>query len=499
VWRLALAVVALAALIACRPIRVETEPPEGIDASSEVAARAAGDSARRDTRQPGRIDAAPSTRYSFRVDAALESLQGRVCISGYDATELEPPIPDARSYGSVENRDANGCFLYTVDLAAAEEAWYGLASPHRLRDALVVSPDFWLWVPLGKPDRGAVTARFELPPDLDAAVPWPRGLDGAYHVPASQFELASQAVFGKLERRPLRVAGAVFDVVTLGGAWKDLESGVFAWLRRAAEAQRQLFGAFPVERAWILMVRDARRKNIFGYALRGGGSTVVLLMPETPTARMLSEDWVAVHELTHLGVPEMPRRDAWLYEGLATYYTYVLRARAGMISEERAWAHLFDGFERGRGSTTGDTLERDSERMRKTHAYWRVYWAGAAFALAADLELRKRGRSLDAALGELVRCCLSNGEHAAADLLTRLDAWLGAALFVPLAAEHLGRTGFPDTRNFARFLGVRPSSADACHFDDSADGAALRRSITGRSPSGNSTPAEAGGNPASSR
>lgn len=474
----------------CGRARFDTEAPPRVELSRDVAARpragppldsvvrASGGAPPAAAPSGRATSTAASTRYVFRLDRALESLQARVCTSGYRASELEPPIPEARAYRSAESREADDCFRYSIDLKAAEKTWYGLASPRRLRNALVLSPDFWLWVPRGKPERGSVTARFELPPGFDAAVPWPFDADGVYRVPPSQFELTSQAAFGKLEKRRLRVGAAVIEVAALGGGWSDTESEVLAWLRRAAEAEARLLGVFPVERAFVLLVRDAKRKALFGYALRGGGPTVVLLMPDNPRPELLADDWVAVHELTHLAVPEMPREDAWLYEGIATYYTYVLRARAGLISEERAWANLFDGFARGEASETGATLELDSARMRRTHAYFRVYWAGAAFALAVDIELRKRGKSLDAALRELARVCDADTEYASQDLLTKLDAWIGEPVLVPLATEHLGRTGFADTERYARWLGVSPRSVDACQLDDSAKGAAVRRAIS---------------------
>ena len=66
----------------------------------------------------------------------------------------------------------------------------------------------------------------------------------------------------------------------------------------------------------------------FGLARRGGGASVLFVLDERATEETLAHDWVAVHELSHLAFPAMPRSEAWLTEGWATYFQEVLRARA---------------------------------------------------------------------------------------------------------------------------------------------------------------------------
>src|SRR5690606_4452079 len=120
-----------------------------------------------------------------------------------------------------------------------------------------------------------------------------------------------------------------------------------------------------------------------GLARRGGVASVLLLVDETADLAALRADWVAVHELFHLLWPRIERADAWLSEGLATYYQEVLRARHGLISQRDAIQHLVDGLARGARADGGLPLGEESARMRATHSYTRVYWSGAAFAFAA--------------------------------------------------------------------------------------------------------------------
>jgi hypothetical protein len=136
----------------------------------------------------------------------------------------------------------------------------------------------------------------------------------------------------------------------------------------------------------------------FGMAMRGGGPTVVLLVGSDATDEHLLGEWVLTHELSHLLLPQVRREDAWLSEGMASYYQNVLRARAGTLTDEEAWGSLVDGFDRGRAAASSLPLGEASARMGRDFAFLHVYWGGAAVLLQLDVALRQRGSSLDAVL-----------------------------------------------------------------------------------------------------
>ncbi len=131
----------------------------------------------------------------------------------------------------------------------------------------------------------------------------------------------------------------------------------------------------------------------FGLSSRGGGRSLLFVVGRDADADALVGEWIAVHEMVHLVLPVTRDEDAWLGEGIATYYQEVLRARAGMISAEQAWENLRRGFDAGVRAAGGRTLE---EVARGRGDYTRLYWSGAALALRMDAALRRRGSSLDA-------------------------------------------------------------------------------------------------------
>jgi predicted metalloprotease with PDZ domain len=231
-------------------------------------------------------------------------------------------------------------------------------------------------------------------------------------------------------------------------------------------------------------------------ALRGGGPAVVILLKRGANAATLADDWTATHEFLHLGVPRLPPEDSWLFEGLATYYTELTRARAGLITSKQAYQHLLEGFERGRhggsggggssggsgGSSGGSlTLREESAQMRERHSFYRVYWAGAAIAFLADVAARRAGTAtLDGALRSFAACCASSEHEATADSVLAALAAFGATRLTTEAQRWLDSKEFPDVDEALRTLGVTFGGHGAAVFGR-APNAAIRDAIMARS------------------
>jgi len=168
-------------------------------------------------------------------------------------------------------------------------------------------------------------------------------------------------------------------------------------------------------------------------------------------------------------------------EGWVTYYTELVRTRAGHRTELEGWQAVLDGFERGRRTDAGMTLAKTSDAMHETRAYQRVYWGGAAIAMLADVELRlesKGTRSLDDAMRELRRCC-GDADHQwkAEALLEHLDAWYGRPLFTATASAVLHRSDFPDVEAVLARIGVTQDRDGKARLDDEHPAADIRRAI----------------------
>lgn len=253
------------------------------------------------------------------------------------------------------------------------------------------------------------------------------------------------------------------------------------WVAEAADATRTLSGRYPLANARVhVRETDSRDPSPvpWGQTQRRGQVAVLLYVRRDADAQALRADWTAVHELAHLHHPYLGTRGRWLAEGLASYWQNVLRARAGMLDADEAWRRLDAGFRRGERASAGTRLDAlDHGRGGRM----RVYWAGAAYWLEADLALRREHRTtLDAVLDRYARCCLEgSAEVAPADFAAALDRVAGVAVFAPLQARYAADTAFPDIAPLLRALGLA-REGDALRFSRTGAAANLRAEITAR-------------------
>ena len=205
---------------------------------------------------------------------------------------------------------------------------------------------------------------------------------------------------------------------------------------------------FPVRTAQIFLVPVFGGHAIpFGMAIRGGGPTAMMLLSRTADDDDLRGEWVGVHELSHLLLPPLHSKDAWLAEGMASYYQQTLRGRAGLLSVEESWGLLIDGFDRGSRASRDMTLRVASERMRTEFTYLHVYWGGAAVVLQLDVALRQGGSSLDAVVAGIRAREPKDVTYRSAD---EIVAWMGEL------APGVDVKGIVDAALAQRFAAVDP-------------------------------------------
>ena len=253
------------------------------------------------------------------------------------------------------------------------------------------------------------------------------------------------------------------------------------WVAEAADAARTRSGRFPLSKALVRVSEtDSRDPSPvpWGQTRRGDPVAVLLYVRRDADAAALRADWTAVHELSHLYHPYLGDRGRWLAEGLASYYQNVLRARAGMLDADEAWRRLDAGFRRGERAASGMRLDAMGRTRGGT---MRIYWAGAAYWLDADIALRTRHHAtLDAVLDRYARCCLDgSADVAPEDFVATLDRVAGVALFVPLYERYVADTAFPDVAPLLEALGLQ-RDGEALQFAQHGAGARLRRAITTR-------------------
>lgn len=412
--------------------------------------------------------------YEVVWQADLAAANVRVCFPGSPPDALVAGVTAARTWltqprlqrpgqrerhlmltpGRIDLSDAlaGDCVRYHVDLARAGR---------RYGDALVVRAGVWLWRPPRRQWQvfSGVRIRVQPPRGGRFIAAWPRDSDGVYRPDASVFGLRSRTVVGVFEEQSFEAAGARFAVATVPGVADHIAGLAVPWLSHAARSVAAVDARFPVERALVILLPGMAGSGgiDFGFVTRGGGAAISFHVGGAATLRRLTKEWTSVHEFSHLWLPFVDRRDAWLSEGFATYYQEVLRVRAGDHSVRAAWSRMWTGARFG--ADARGSLARGSERMYEEYSFRRVYWAGAAFALLADMELRRRTegqQSLDTAVVALnqQQRAATRGMRAT-EVVAALDRVTGTDVFSVLARRWVWRSPYPSLERAFLDLGLR--------------------------------------------
>ncbi len=205
--------------------------------------------------------------------------------------------------------------------------------------------------------------------------------------------------------------GSVFEVHWNHQFRRDERVKIKKWLQTAGDTLALLNGTMPQDLIQIqFRVRRSGNAVPFAQVLRRHPQGVIFQVNPTRSLEEFIDDWTAPHELVHLFIPYPGEADLWLSEGLATYYQYLLQARAGIKTEQQAWQKIYEGFERGRKDNRYPhlPLEDLSSDMREYRSYMRVYWSGTLYFLEADMALRQASggtQTLDSVIGVFVNCC----------------------------------------------------------------------------------------------
>ncbi|MGB8398355.1 hypothetical protein, partial [Bradyrhizobium sp.] len=189
--------------------------------------------------------------------------------------------------------------------------------------------------------------------------------------------------FDKLPKTDLDVPGGTIQVALAPGNIALPQEKILDWIRTSAKAVSTYYGRFPVSSLRLLLV------PVDGARVRGGttwayrGAAIRVLIGRDASEDDLRRDWVMVHEMVHLALPDMDDRNAWLSEGLAVYVEPVARVQSGDLSAREIWQAMARDMPKG-------LPQADDQGLDNTDSWGRKYWGGAIFCLLADIEIRKR-------------------------------------------------------------------------------------------------------------
>jgi hypothetical protein len=278
----------------------------------------------------------------------------------------------------------------------------------------------------------------------------------------------------------LRLSGSTICVVIDDSTLAKQQAVLRAWIDRSARIVADYYGLFPAPLVVIEL------QGMDGSGVGGGRTTndsglmIQMRVGSEATSATLAADWVLVHEMVHLALPEVGRNHNWLAEGLATYVEGVARAQFGNRDIADVWAEDRHSMPMG--------LPHAGEGGMDQHLGWgRTYWGGALYCLQADVAIREQTANrvgLQTALRAILKQTGGYGfDRDISEVLRIGDAATGTHVMYGLYQQIRATPQTPDLDLLWTLLGV-PNDPKTEAFDDHAPLAAIRVAITTRLESG---------------
>lgn len=280
--------------------------------------------------------------------------------------------------------------------------------------------------------------------------------------------------FDRLPKTAIHVPGGVVHVAFAPGNLALPKKAILHWIEASANAVSIYYGRFPVESTRLLLV------PVDGPRVQGGttwgyrGGAIRIRFGRDSSEEHLKRDWVMVHEMVHLALPNVSERYNWLSEGLAVYVEPIARVQAGNLTEKEIWQAMVRDMPKG--------LPRAGDQgLDNTPTWGRKYWGGAMFCLLADIRIRKQTNNR-LGLQDAMRGVLSEGGNHEIDwsidrILSTADKAVGIDVLSRLHDEMGSNPVTPDLDVLWRELGLRMLDGEVA-FDDGAPLAAIRAAIT---------------------
>jgi hypothetical protein len=260
----------------------------------------------------------------------------------------------------------------------------------------------------------------------------------------------------------------------MGDASPSRRQLLHTWVVRSANIVANYYGRFPAPLV-VLNLESMDGAGVGGgHATNDSGLAIAASAGRDVTAAGLSDDWVLVHEMVHLALPEVGRRHNWLAEGLATYVEGVARAQFGNREIADVWAENRHSMPMG--------LPRSGEGgMDQTSTWGRTYWGGALYCLQAEVAIREQTGNrvgLQTALRAILEETGGYGFERNIDEVLRIgDAATGTRALEDLYQQSKITPQAVDLDLLWSRLGV-PTDPKTQPFDHHAPLAAIRIAIT---------------------
>jgi len=120
-----------------------------------------------------------------------------------------------------------------------------------------------------------------------------------------------ESLYAALREQPhttLSACGGDIAIVFADGAPGLDRERVLDWIRKSAGAVSLYFGQFPVRQVGLLVVTDDSTTISGGTTYGFSHSAIRIHVGRRASEAAFRDDWILVHEMTHLALPTVPRQ-----------------------------------------------------------------------------------------------------------------------------------------------------------------------------------------------
>jgi hypothetical protein len=261
----------------------------------------------------------------------------------------------------------------------------------------------------------------------------------------------------------LKLDGADVQVDWGDARFRGGSDPLLQWVKRSAGIVSAYYGQFPTPTLRIQVVPEDGGGVHGGKTWGNRGGFIRVQVGRDVTPAQLMDDWVLVHEMTHLALPDVGDAQSWFSEGLAVYVEGIAREQAGNRTQQDVFAEQMKQMPRGMPQAGDQGLDH-------THTWGRTYWGGAMFCFLADVEIHRRtGNRLG--LQDAMRAVVKASGGLSADWpVTRVfataDEVTGTKVFEELYARMKDSPVSPDLHDLWAKLGVVSDGSTVTLHDD---------------------------------
>jgi len=186
------------------------------------------------------------------------------------------------------------------------------------------------------------------------------------------------------------------------------------WITEIYDVTSKTIGPYPFDVSIHFFRSEKGNPVSFGLAkaLEAGRQAHFYVNPTASLSDLLA-DWIAPHELSHLSIPFLEKKDKWFTEGFATFLSRQLLMEMGYYTPASFDSLYTSRIHEDSKHYTSTTLKfpEVSDSLFANHIYGPVYWCGASYFYSLDKRMRaeKNKRFVDL-IKEYQLCCRETKE-----------------------------------------------------------------------------------------